>query len=534
MIQKGETEDVSMTTAILFVLTAIIVLAILLPAIFLFVLWRRDERQEEHAVLRNYPLLGKMRYILEKMGPELRQYLFLNNNEAKPFSRNDYQQTVMSGKYKDRIMGFGSERNFDEAGYFIRNSLFPKQRGELAIDNEPKIKTKLYKIDQDNLFRRKEHREDATAAPFLLTDENAVIIGEHTCRSPFIVKGLVGQSAMSYGALGDRAITALSIGLHRAHGAWMNTGEGGLSDHHLKGGVDIIFQIGPGLFGVRTKEGEFSWEEFKKKSDIKEIKAFELKLAQGAKTRGGHVDGAKVTPEIAQIRNVEVGKSIDSPNRFNEFHTPKEMLDFIQQLREVGGKPVGIKIVVGNTNELEELISYMATNDVTPDFITVDGGEGGTGASFHELADAAGIPIRSALPIVDELLTKYDIRHKVKIFASGKLLTPDKMAVALCLGADLINVARGFMFSVGCIQAQVCHTNNCPVGVATTDPKLQKALSVEEKSYRVSNYVLSVREGLFNLAAAAGVDSPTKLTREHIVYQTANGELFPVKPAVSS
>ncbi|KHE67061.1 FMN-binding glutamate synthase family protein, partial [Halobacillus sp. BBL2006] len=287
----------------------------------------------------------------------------------------------------------------------------------------------------------------------------------------------------------------------------------------------IICQIGPGLFGVRTEDGEFSWEEFKRKSEIEEVKAFELKLAQGAKTRGGHVDGSKVTPEIASIRNVKPWTSIDSPNRFYQFDSTPEMFEFIKELRETGGKPVGIKIVVGNTEEVESIISYMAESGEGPDFITVDGGEGGTGASYQELADATGLPIKTALPFVDDLLKKYKVRDRVKIFASGKLLTPDKIAIALALGADLVNIARGMMFSVGCIQAQVCHTNNCPVGVATTDPKLQKALIVEEKSFRTCNYVLSLREGLVNLAAAAGIDSPTKFERKHIVYKDDQGQL---------
>ncbi|WP_375335834.1 FMN-binding glutamate synthase family protein [Bacillus sp. WMMC1349] len=506
-----------------------LVILLLIPAVIVTYLWLRDAKQEEHAVLRNYPILGKLRYILEKIGPELRQYLFLNNNEGKPFSRKDYVNTVISAKYKSRMIGFGSERDFDKPGYYIRNRFFPLQRDELSIEQTPKVMTKIYKIDDDNLFKRKEHREDQEADPFLLKEEDAPIIGEHTSRQPFKVKGLVGQSAMSYGALGEKAITALSTGLARAGGTWMNTGEGGLSSHHLKGGVDIICQIGPGLFGVRTKDGAFSWEEFKKKSDIPEIKAFELKLAQGAKTRGGHVDGSKVTEEIAEIRNVEPWKTIDSPNRFREFSNYEQMLDFIEHLRDVGDKPVGLKMVLGSTSDLEEFVAYMAKSGKYPDFITIDGSEGGTGATYQELADSAGIPIYSALPFVDDMLKKYNIRQHVKIFASGKLLTPDKIAVALALGADFVNIARALMFSVGCIQAQVCHTNHCPVGVATTDPKLQKALVVEEKTYRVTNYILSLREGLFDLAATAGIDTPVKFSREHIVYKQETGQLAAVE-----
>ncbi|MCK8453211.1 FMN-binding glutamate synthase family protein [Bacillus safensis] len=511
-------------TTTLIVIGTLLVICLIIPIILLIWIWMRDEKQEEHSVLRNYPVIGKLRFIFEKIGPELRQYLFLNDREELPFSRREYEQAVMSGKYKSRTMGFGSKRDFDKPGYYIRNVLFPKQRDELRIDQSEKIKTKVYQIDQDNLLRRSEHFKEVEANPFFLHQEDVQVIGEHTCQKPFHVKGLIGQSAMSYGSLGDRAITALSSGLKMAGGTWMNTGEGGLSPYHLKGGADIICQIGPGLFGVRTEDGAFSFEEFKKKSEHEEVKAFELKLAQGAKTRGGHIDGEKVTEEIANIRKLPPHQSIDSPNRFEMFHSIPDMFDFIEQLRSIGGKPVGIKLVVGHKENIEELASYMKKNGKHPDFITVDGGEGGTGASFHELADSAGLPIFTALPMVHQILKEYGVRDQVKLFASGKLLSPDKIAIALSMGADFVNIARGLMFSVGCIRAQVCHTNKCPVGVATTDPKLQKGLSIEEKKYRVCNYILSLREGLFNLSAAAGIESPIHFNEKHIIFRQENGE----------
>ncbi|MED0588888.1 FMN-binding glutamate synthase family protein [Bacillus subtilis] len=508
---------------IIIALIAFIIGIIAIPIVLFAWIYIKDEKQQEHSILRNYPVIGRFRYILEKIGPELRQYLYSNDNEEQPFSRKEYEQTVISGKYKSRMMGFGSVRDFDKPGYYIRNAMFPKQREEMHVNQTPKIDTQIYKMDADNLFKRKEHAEHIKADPYFLHPDDVQVIGEHTCEKPFYVKGLVGQSAMSYGSLGERAVTALSKGLHQAGGTWMNTGEGGLSEYHLKGGADIICQIGPGLFGVRKRNGEFSWEEFKRKSRIDQIKAFELKLAQGAKTRGGHVDGAKVSEEVADIRNVEPGKSIDSPNRFYEFSNPPEMLDFIEKLRDVGQKPVGIKLVAGHPEELHELFSHMQKSGKQPDFITIDGSEGGTGASFYELADTVGLPIMTALPIVDTLLKQYGLRSQLKIFASGKLLTPDKIAVALALGADFVNIARGMMFSVGCIRALVCHTNTCPAGVATTDPKLQKALSVEEKQHRVCNYVISLREGLFNLAAAAGINSPVHFSKEHVVYRKEDG-----------
>ncbi|MGN7396561.1 FMN-binding glutamate synthase family protein [Peribacillus frigoritolerans] len=491
--------------------------------------YRKDDTQKQHSILRNFPLIGRIRYMTEQIGPELRQYLFENNNEGTPFSRKEFEDVVKAGKYKERLIGFGSERDFNEAGYYIRNSMFPNLREELRIDNSQKINTKVYEVDEEGLLTRKEKREDRQIEPYFLRDEDAVIIGGDTCRNPFKLKGLVGQSAMSYGALGENAITALSRGLGLAGGTWMNTGEGGLSKYHLSGNPDIMMQIGPGLFGVRTPGGEFSWEEFKKKSEIQQVKAFEIKLAQGAKIRGGHIEGQKVTEEIAQIRLVEPGQTINSPNRFYEFKNFNELFEFVERMRDVGGKPIGIKIVVGDLDALEEMTKTMRDTGKGPDFITVDGGEGGTGATYQELADAVGLPIMSALPLVDEMLKKYGVRNRVKLIASGKLTSPDKVAVALAMGADLVNIARGFMISVGCIMAEICHTNHCPAGVATTDSKLQEGLVIEEKQYRVANYVISLREGLFNLAAAAGIDTPTKFERKHIVHKDEWGRVSPVR-----
>ncbi|GIN20802.1 FMN-binding glutamate synthase family protein [Siminovitchia fordii] len=516
----------SSTEWLAFFIFCFLALCILVPLVLIIWIYILDRRQKVHSVLRNYPVLGNVRYFLENIGPELRQYLFAHNREGKPFSRFQYENIVKAGKYKERIIGFGSERDYEEPGFYIRNAMFPMLNEELRIDQNPKIKTILYNIDHEGLFNRREHREDAIVDPHYLAGEDAVIIGEHTCRFPFKVKGLVGQSAMSYGALGKNAITALSRGLGLAGGTWMNTGEGGLSEYHLEGDVDIIMQIGPALFGVRTLEGDFSWELFKQKSEMEKIKAFELKLAQGAKTRGGHILGEKVTPEIAAIRNVTPWKTIDSPNRFRELHDTAGLMEFADELREVGGKPVGIKIVVGSKSEAENLVREIAESRTLPDFITVDGGEGGTGATFQELSDAAGLPLFTALPILDEMLKKYKIRDKLKLIASGKLVTPDKVAYALCLGADLVNTARGMMISVGCIMAQVCHNNTCPVGVATTDPWREKALVIEEKMYRVTNYIISLREGLFNLAASAGIASPAEFSEEHLIYKKESGEML--------
>ncbi len=482
-----------------------------------------DRNQKRHAILRNYPVLGRIRYFFEKIGPEMRQYWFNSDNEGKPFSRDDYEHIIKNAKYMRDVIGFGSKRDFDEEGFFVRNDMFPKLSEEIKMDRETKVSTKRYILQKDPLFlQRVEKWENNESLAYLLHDDHSVIIGPNT-KYPFKLKGLIGMSAMSFGSLGDHAITALSEGLGLSKGTWMNTGEGGLSPHHLKGGVDIIMQIGPAMFGVRDKNGEMDWDELKRKSEIPQIKAFEVKLAQGAKTRGGHIDGEKVTPEIAEIRRVEPYKSIDSPNRFEKYSNVPAMFDFIEKIREHTGKPVGLKIVVGGNDSLEELAKYMKETGKGPDFITVDGGEGGTGASYQELIDSVGLPIKSALPIVVGTLQKYGVRDRVKIIASGKLFTPDRIAIALSMGADLVNIARGFMITVGCIQTLKCQSNACPVGVATTDPELQQALVIDEKKYRVVNFLVTLRKGLFRLSAAAGIESPTQFQPKHIMYKDEKG-----------
>ncbi|WP_091834471.1 FMN-binding glutamate synthase family protein [Marininema halotolerans] len=510
-------------------LDILLILVVLTPLVLVIWVIIVDRNQQEHSILRNYPLLGKARYILEKIGPELRQYLFQNDTEGKPFSRHQYETIVKRGKYLTDKIGFGSVKNFEEGDWYVVNSMFPRQMEEQRVDREQSpVTTSIYHIEDDGLFYRKEHRQSVKQDPWLLPDEDAIVVG-NACVQPWRIKGLVGMSAMSYGALGEKAITALSKGLGLAKGTWMNTGEGGLTKYHLQSDVDILMQIGPGLFGVRDKNGEFDWGELKKKSEIEQVRAFELKLGQGAKIRGGHVDGEKVTPSIAEIRGVEVGKDIDSPNRFRQFDDLPSLFAFIKKVREVSGKPVGMKIVVGNRENVASLAQAMKESGEGPDFITVDGGEGGTGASYQDLADGVGLPLRSALMLTDQALREYGVRDRVKIIASGKLITPDTMAVALGLGADLIHVARGLMFSVGCIQALRCHTNRCPVGVATTDPKLQRALVVEEKQYRVANYVMSLRKGLFRVAASAGLTSPVDFDHSHVVYKDRRDRVFPTQ-----
>jgi len=508
-----------------------IIISILLISAIVFIVYLIffDRKQKMHSILRNYPLLGRVRYFLEKIGPELRQYWFNSDDEGKPFSRKEYEHIVKSSKYKRDAIGFGSTRDFEQEGYYIKNAMFPKLSEEMEMDSDVVTMTNRYLLIRDPLFTQREEKlETDKSFAYLLRDEDAVVIGPET-KHPFVAKGLVGMSAMSYGSLGKNAITALSKGIAMAKGSWMNTGEGGLSPYHLEADADIIMQIGPALFGIRDNEGELDLAELERKSKIPQIKAFELKLGQGAKTRGGHIDAEKVTPEIAKIRRVEPYKSIDSPNRFREFDSPEKMCEFIKLIRETTGKPVGIKIVVGGVDSVEPLAKHMKETGEGPDFITIDGGEGGTGASYQELSDSVGLPIKSALPILDGTLKKYGVRNRVKIIASGKLFTPDRIAIALAMGADLINMARSFMIAVGCIQTLNCHANICPVGVATTDPNLQKALVVEEKKHRVANYITTVRKGLFRVAAAAGIDSPVHFEPKHIMYKDDFGVVHPLE-----
>lgn len=507
-------------TFVLLGISIILIICIILFIVFtaLFIgMRKRDLSQSQHSVRRNFPVLSRVRYFSEHVSPELKQYFFEGDHEGKPYSRLDFQHIVKMAKYAKSIIAFGSKRDFEQPGFYIRNAFFAKQITDLKADNRELIDTQKYIIDKDTLLKLHEHNEKGQLKPWKYTDQDAIVIGKDTCRSPFTINSPVAMSAMSYGALGDHAITALSYGLKDA-GTYMNTGEGGLSPHHLKGGADIIVQIGPAKFGFRNSDGTFSWDELRKKAGISQIKAFEIKLGQGAKIRGGHIEGAKVTPDIAAIRGVEPYKTIDSPNRFEEFHNMDSMMDFAEQIRNESGKPVGIKLVIGSEETFEEFVQYIAETKRHPDFITIDGGEGGTGATYQSMADSVGLPIKPALMIAQKVLKKYGVRDKVILIASGKLFSPDRIAVALSMGADIVQIARGLMIAVGCIGSQKCHSNECPVGVATTDPKLQKALVIDEKRYRVTNYITTLREELFTLSAAAGLTSPRQFNEKHIVY----------------
>ncbi len=501
--------------------------------------WWKDRRQTQHAVLRAFPLLGRIRYLLEHVGPELRQYLFDGDLAGKPFSRNDFLSVVFASKYLNTLISFGSKRDFDQPGWYLRNALFPTLAAQLEVDQRARLATRRYVVDSEGLFHRAERLQDLTVAPWTLSDAHAIRIGDGLA-SPWDVRGQIGVSGMSYGALGSHAIRAISEGVAMATGSWMNSGEGGLSEHHLAGGGDLIFQIGPGCFGVRSPDGRFDWDLLREKAALPQLRGFELKLHQGAKIRGGHLEGSKVTPEIAAMRGVEAWKSVDSPNRFPFLDSLDALLDHVARMRETGGKPVGVKVVVGGPGDADALAAAMARRGDGPDWITVDGGEGGSGATYQEMADSVGLPVRSAIVLLDDALRAHGVRSRVRVIASGKLFSADRAALAIALGADLVQVARAFMISVGCIQAQKCHTNQCPAGVATTDPKRMRALAVEEKRWRAMNFVITMRAGLTSLAAAAGLASPTLFERRHAVYRDALGRvlgadaLFPLPRAGES
>ncbi|UVI33847.1 FMN-binding glutamate synthase family protein [Paenibacillus spongiae] len=507
-----------MNTVLLVILLVIVVLP---PVIFLSYMYILS-KSPKHSIIRSYPFLGWVRYFLEKIGPEFRQYWFDSDTEGKPFSRDDFIGVVYAAKYRTDIIAFGGKRDFEKPGYFLSNSMFPKLLSELKVDNDELVPGKKYEITREGLFSRQEKMIDQNIKRWLLHDDDIIVVGENR-RHPWRLKGMFGASATSYGSVGEHYIQSTGSGAYMAGGSWINTGEGGVADVHLATGVDIVSQIGPGMFGFRDDTGHFSIEEYKQKASNPNIKAFELKFAQGAKIRGGHLEGKKVTEKIAAARKVQVGKTVNSPNRFEFLTSPEETLRFVQTLQEAGGKPVGIKIVVGDPQRLDPFFQAMVDMEIYPDFITVDGSEGGSGAAFKAMADGMGLPLYPALLILDDTARKFGVRNRFKIFASGKLITPDKVTIALALGADCVNSARGFMLANGCIMAMQCHTGRCPTGITTTDDKFQAALAPEEKQWRVMNYILQLREGVFSLAAACGLESPRGLSREHVVLTSESG-----------
>ncbi len=438
-----------------------------------------DTTQTKSTLRRNYPVIARFRYFFEHLGVFFRQYFFAMDREELPFNRAERSWVYRASKKSTNTVSFGSTKDLRIPGaIYFSNCLFPA----LSHDN---------------------HAPD-------------VILGPYTA-NPYAATSIVNISAMSFGALSEPAIKALSLGAKKG-GCWLNTGEGGLSPHHLHGGGDIIFQIGTAKFGVRTKDGKLSDEKLREIAAHPEVKMFEVKLSQGAKPgKGGILPAAKVTEEIAAIRGIEVGKDAISPNRFPEIDSIATLLDFIHHVRSVTGKPTGFKLVIGSADWVDELCTEIHKRGIesAPDFITLDSGTGGTGAAPMSLIDNMGMPIRESLPLLVDKLIKHNVRDRIKVIAAGKLINPSEIAWALCTGADFINSARGFMFSLGCIQAMQCGRNTCPTGITTHKKRLQKGLDITEKSERVKNYLISLHKEINIIAHSCGVDHPRQLTRDH-------------------
>ncbi len=437
----------------------------------------RDLFNTKHAVLRNYPIAAHLRFILEGIRPEMRQYFFEDEKTGTPFSR-DKRAVVY-------------------------------QRAKMALDKRPfGTQYDVYDPGFEWMHHSLAAREPGAAAP-------RVTIGGPDCTLPYSAS-VLNISAMSFGSLSPNAIRALNRGAAMG-GFAHDTGEGGFSRHHAEGGGDIIWEIGSGYFGARNPDGSFSAERFAETAANPQIRMVELKLSQGAKPgHGGVLPAAKVSAEIAAARGVPMGQDCISPARHSAFSTPVEMLRFIAEMRRLsGGKPAGFKLCVGQPHEFLAICKAMLETGITPDFIVVDGKEGGTGAAPLEFMDHLGMPLREGLSFVHSALTGAGLRERIRLGASGKIATAFDMARAFALGADWCNSARGFMFALGCIQSLSCHTDRCPTGVATQDPTRARALVVPDKAQRVANFHAATLEALAELVAAAGLSHPSEIRPEH-------------------
>ena len=451
---------------------------IILTSIIFYII---DKTQTKHTIRRNFPVIGRFRWLFEHLGEFFRQYFFAQDREELPFNRAQRTWVYKSAKGNNNTVAFGSTRNLDRRGAMIfLNCAFPVMKKD-SVEAEQMI-----------------------IGPF--------------ARNPFKTTSFFNISAMSFGALSKPAVQSLSHGAKKA-GIWLNTGEGGLSPYHLEGGCDIVYQFGTAKYGARTKDGEFDFDKLKEIGKIPQVKMIELKLAQGAKPgKGGILPAEKVTEEIAGIRGIEPGKPSISPNRHPEIKSATELLDMLNKIRETSGLPVGFKMVMGTDEWLHELFTEIRKRGIesAPDFITLDSGDGGTGAAPQSLMDDVGMVIKESLPMLVDLRNEYGLKDRVRIIASGKLITPAEVAWALCAGADFINNARGFLFSLGCIQALKCNKNTCPTGITTHDPKLQKGLVVENKTERVANFAKHMISEVGIIAHACGVTEPRKLKRSHV------------------
>lgn len=452
---------------------------LLLIFIPLIIMGLYDMFQSKKTIRRNFPLVGRMRYLLESLGPGVRQYFIEKDLDGKPFNRLERSLVYQRSKKETDSNPFGTQLDIYEIGYqWINHSI--------------------------------------KAIPFSKVDSNPRIrIGSSQCEKPYDAS-LYNISAMSFGSLSRNAIQALNSGAKQG-GFYHNTGEGGLSPYHLEGG-DVVWNIGTGYFSCRDDDGNFDYEQYAKRAVLDNVKMIEIKFSQGAKPgHGGILPKEKVTDEIAAIRLVSKGKDIISPPTHSAFSTPLELMDFIKLLRKgSGGKPIGMKICIGNKSEFIAICKAMVETKTYFDFITVDGGEGGTGAAPQEYSDHVGMPLRDALAFVYDCLVGFGIKDQIKIICSGKVITGFDIIKTLATGADLCNSARGMMFALGCIQALECHANTCPTGVATQDPRLVKGLVPEEKSIRVARFQHETVKSAMELMASAGICHPNEVDR-HVV-----------------
>lgn len=443
-----------------------------------YLLGFRDIFQKRHAIKANFPVFGHLRYIFESIRPEINQYFVESHTDGKPFSRE--QRSIVYQRAKDVLdtVPFGTQHNVYEQGYeFVTHSLYPKH------------------VDPSTL---------------------RTMIGSDLCSQPYSLS-LLNISAMSFGSLSPTAISALNAGA-KLGGFAHNTGEGGISSYHLSAQGDLVWQIGTGYFGCRTVSGDFDPVLFQKNATLPQVKMIELKLSQGAKPgHGGILSAKKVTKEISLIRNVPLGKDIISPPAHTAFSDASGMLRFISQLRELsGGKPVGIKLCLGHRNEFVELVEQMKTQKTYPDYIVVDGAEGGTGAAPLEFTNYMGMPGFDALVVVVDELKRVGLKEKIKVVATGKITTAFDIVKLLCLGADATYAARSMMLALGCIQALRCNNNKCPAGVATQDPALYKGVDVKSKSMRVFNFHRETLDAVAHVIGAMGLESAKDLCREYL------------------
>lgn len=446
----------------------------------------RDVTQRRSAIRRNYPVIGHLRFLFENFRPEIRQYLIEGDRDEEPFSREVRSLVYQRAKGVEDKRPFGTTQRVYDPGYaWITHSVVPR-------------------VIEDTDFR--------------------VRIGGADCAQPYDAS-IYNISAMSFGSLSANAISALNRGAAKG-GFAHDTGEGGVSRYHKEGGGDLIYQVASGYFGCRNEDGTFSEERFAAQAANPQIRMIELKLSQGAKPgHGGMLPAAKITPEIAEARGIPMGVDCVSPPGHSAFSDPIGLMRFIGRLRELsGGKPVGFKLCIGHRREFMCIVKAMLSTGITPDFIVVDGKEGGTGAAPLEFANRVGMPMLEGLTFVHNTLRGAGLRDRVRIGAAGKVVSAFDIARALACGADWCNSARGFMFAIGCIQAQACHTNKCPVGIATQDPKRQKALDVGDKSDRVARFHRNTLHALAELAGAAGLSHPSEFRPYHLMFRHSHNE----------